>query len=76
MPALTLRCGKFIRLKGQPHDLPDFVVLQCRGDRCWIRQQSWGPHVQLQVKVTQVEIPGAAISFKSRISLPNLILVD
>ena len=57
MPSLTLRTGAFVRLKGQPQDLPDFLVERCQGDRCWIRQQTWGPHVQLKIKVTQIEIP-------------------
>ena len=57
MPSLTLRTGAFVRLKGQPKDLPDFLVEHCQGDRCWIRQQTWGPNVHLKIKVTQIEIP-------------------
>ena len=45
-----LRPGSFVRLDNQPSDLPPFQVLHCRGGRCWVRQQSWGSHVQWEVE--------------------------
>ncbi|MGB3291485.1 MAG: hypothetical protein WBB01_00675 [Phormidesmis sp.] len=45
-----LRPGAFVRLKGQPSDLPDFVLERYLGNFCWIRQQSWGGCVQWKVK--------------------------
>ncbi|PSN16777.1 hypothetical protein C7271_20050 [filamentous cyanobacterium CCP5] len=57
MPSLTLRSGSSIRLKGQPRAIPDFLVIRCEGDRCWVRQQSWGPEAALAVKVNQIAIP-------------------
>ncbi|NET40061.1 MAG: hypothetical protein F6K19_50315 [Cyanothece sp. SIO1E1] len=57
MPSLAIRPGVFVRLKGQPEDLPDFLVDRCVGDRCWLRQQSWGKHVQLRVRITQIAVP-------------------
>lgn len=44
-----LRPGHFVRLNNHPDDLPPFQVLQCRGGRCWVRQQSWGSLVQWEV---------------------------
>ena len=44
-----LRPGSFVRLHNQPRDLPPFQVIQCRGGRCWVRQQSWGQLVQWEV---------------------------
>ncbi|MFE4105334.1 hypothetical protein [Almyronema epifaneia] len=75
MPALTLHPGKFVRLKGQPQDLPDFVVVHCQGDRCWVRQQAWGSRIHLQIKVTQLEIPGIEVVPDSRLQLPKWLLV-
>ncbi|MEL6351793.1 MAG: hypothetical protein AAFR58_08515 [Cyanobacteria bacterium J06627_28] len=37
-----LKPGRFVRLKGQPQDLPDFVLERYLGTFCWIRQQAWG----------------------------------
>ena len=45
-----LRPGSFVRLDNQPSDLPPFQVLHCRGGRCWVRQQSWGSHVEWEVE--------------------------
>ena len=44
-----LRPGSFVRLDNQPADLPPFQVLHCRGGRCWVRQQAWGPAIQWEV---------------------------
>ena len=44
-----LRPGSFVRLLDQPLDLPPFQLIHCRGGRCWVRQQSWGPYVQWEV---------------------------
>jgi hypothetical protein len=62
MPSLILRPGMFIRLKQQPWDLPDFILEKYRGDMCWIRQQAWGPHVCLRIKITQIAIPNPPVS--------------
>ena len=61
MPSLLLRPGMLIRLKQQPWDLPDFVLERFLGDTCWIRQQAWGPHVYLRIKMTQIAIPKSPI---------------
>jgi hypothetical protein len=44
-----LQPGSFVRLRNQPRDLPPFRLLRCRGGRCWVRQQSWGPLVLWEV---------------------------
>ena len=44
-----LRPGSFVRLHDHPSDLPPFQLLQCRGGRCWVRQQSWGSAVHWEV---------------------------
>ncbi|MFM9046897.1 MAG: hypothetical protein ACKOOH_04440, partial [Cyanobium sp.] len=44
-----LRPGSFVRLHDHPDDLPPFQLIQCRGGRCWIRQQSWGNLLHLEV---------------------------
>ena len=44
-----LRPGSFVRLLDQPRDLPPFQLIHCRGGRCWVRQQSWGPYVHWEV---------------------------
>jgi hypothetical protein len=41
--------GSFVRLRNQPADLPPFQLIQCRGGRCWVRQQAWGSLVQWEV---------------------------
>ena len=48
-----LKPGRFVRLKGQPHDLPDFVLERYLGTFCWIRQQAWG-QVIWKVSVAQI----------------------
>lgn len=49
-----LRPGSFVRLHNQPDDLPPFQLIQCRGGRCWVRQQSWGSLVQWEVTHRQL----------------------
>lgn len=49
-----LKPGGFVRLKGQPSDLPDFVLERYLGPFCWIRQQSWG-RVLWKVSVARIE---------------------
>jgi len=49
-----LRPGSFVRLRNQPDDLPPFQLIQCRGGRCWVRQQSWGQLVQWEVAHRQL----------------------
>ena len=44
-----LRPGSFVRLLDQPNDLPPFQLIHCRGGRCWVRQQAWGPFVHWEV---------------------------
>ncbi len=41
--------GSFVRLHNHPEDLPPFQLLQCRGGRCWVRQQAWGSLVHWEV---------------------------
>jgi hypothetical protein len=41
--------GSFVKLRNQPPDLPPFQLIQCRGGRCWVRQQAWGEGVQWEV---------------------------
>ena len=50
-----LKPGKFVRLKGQPNDLPDFVLERYLGTFCWIRQLAWGQCVQWKVSVARIE---------------------
>jgi hypothetical protein len=45
-----LHPGSFVKLRNQPDDLPPFQLIQCRGGRCWVRQQAWGPLVQWEVE--------------------------
>lgn len=57
MPSMTIRPGSHIRLKGQSEYVPDFLVVRCEGDQCWVRQQTWNFDAQLQIQVTQIDIP-------------------
>ncbi len=41
--------GSFAKLENQPNDLPPFQVINCKGGRCLVRQQSWGKYVQWEV---------------------------
>jgi len=45
-----LQPGSFVKLRNQPADLPPFQLIQCRGGRCWVRQQAWGPLVEWEVE--------------------------
>jgi hypothetical protein len=49
-----LQPGSFVRLHNQPRDLPPFQLIQCRGGRCWVRQQAWGQLVQWEVAHQQL----------------------
>ena len=49
-----LRPGSFVKLRNQPPDLPPFQLIQCRGGRCWVRQQAWGHLVQWEVAHTHL----------------------
>jgi hypothetical protein len=49
-----LRPGSFVRLRNHPADLPPFQLIQCRGGRCWVRQQTWGTLVQWEVAHQQL----------------------
>ena len=42
--------GSFVKLRNQPSDLPPFQLIQCRGGRCWVRQQAWGQQVHWEVE--------------------------
>ncbi|MDP6203979.1 MAG: hypothetical protein QF727_03410 [Prochlorococcaceae cyanobacterium ETNP14_MAG_4] len=42
--------GSFVTLENQPNDLPPFQLIQCKGGRCWVRQQAWGQHVHWEVE--------------------------
>ena len=42
--------GSFVKLRNQPRDLPPFQLIQCRGGRCWVRQQAWGHQVHWEVE--------------------------
>ena len=44
-----LRPGSFVLLHDHPHDLPPFLLIQCQGGTCWVRQQAWGQGVHWQV---------------------------
>jgi hypothetical protein len=44
-----LRPGAFVRLHDHSDDLPPFQLIHCRGGRCWVRQQSWGSLLHLEV---------------------------
>ena len=45
-----LQPGSFVTLENHPNDLPPFQLLQCKGGRCWVRQQAWGQHVHWEVE--------------------------
>ena len=42
--------GSFATIKNQPNDLPPFQVINCKGGRCLVRQQSWGKHVHWEIE--------------------------
>ena len=41
--------GSFATIENQPNDLPPFQVIECKGGRCWVRQQSWGKYVHWEI---------------------------
>ncbi len=45
-----LKPGSLAKLKNQPNDLPPFEVINCKGGRCLVRQQSWGKYVHWEVE--------------------------
>jgi hypothetical protein len=49
-----LQPGSFVKLRNQPRDLPPFQLIHCRGGRCWVRQQAWGPLVHWEVEHHQL----------------------
>ena len=49
-----LQPGSFVKLRNQPKDLPPFQLIHCRGGRCWVRQQAWGPLVHWEVEHRQL----------------------
>jgi hypothetical protein len=49
-----LQPGSFVKLRNQPDDLPPFQLIHCRGGRCWVRQQTWGPLVHWEVEHRQL----------------------
>jgi hypothetical protein len=53
-----LRPGSFVKLRNQPADLPPFQLIHCRGGRCWVRQQTWGPLVHWEVEHRQLTALG------------------
>lgn len=57
MASLTIRPGSRVRLKGQDDHVPDFVVVRCDRDRCWIRQQAWASNAELNVSFKQLWVP-------------------
>lgn len=58
MASLTLRPGARVRLKGQDAHVPDFYVVRCEYDHCWLRQRHWSPEVAINVRFSQLFIPG------------------
>ena len=60
MASLTIRPGSRVRLKGQDDHVPDFVVVRCERDRCWIRQQDWAPDTEINVSFKQLWVPPEA----------------
>jgi hypothetical protein len=59
MASLTIRPGSRIRLKGQATHIPDFLVVRCDRDHCWVRQDDWNSEVELNVRFNQIWIPDA-----------------
>lgn len=59
MASLTIRPGSRIRLKGQAAHIPDFYVVRCDRDHCWVRQQDWTPEVALNVRFNQILVPNS-----------------
>lgn len=62
MASLTIRPGSRVRLKGQDDHVPDFVVVRCERDRCWIRQHDWAPNTEINVSFKQLFVPAEALT--------------
>jgi hypothetical protein len=62
MASLIIRPGSRVRLKGQDDHVPDFYVVRCDRDSCWIRQQDWGSGAQLHVRFTQLLVPDGQLA--------------
>ncbi|MBE9137548.1 hypothetical protein IQ254_10045 [Nodosilinea sp. LEGE 07088] len=60
MASLTIRPGSRVRLKGQDDHVPDFLVVRCDRDRCWIRQEHWAPDAELNISFKQLWVPPEA----------------
>jgi hypothetical protein len=60
MASLTIRLGSRVRLKGQDDHIPDFVVVRCERDRCWVRQEDWAPGTEIKVGFKQLLVPPEA----------------
>lgn len=60
MASLTIHPGSRVRLKGQDDHVPDFIVVRCDRDRCWIRQEGWAPDAELNVSFKQLWVPPEA----------------
>ena len=74
MTSLTLRPGAQVRLKGQDDHVPDFYVVSCEYDHCWIRQRNWSPEAVINVRFSQLFIPGpAAAAGGTALALPPLV---
>lgn len=85
MASLTIRPGSRIRLKGQAAHIPDFFVVRCDRNHCWVRQQEWNPEVELNVRFTQILIPEDKASWSEPVpagegeaspSLDNVVYMD
>lgn len=76
MASLTLHPGARVRLKGQDAHVPDFYVVRCEYDQCWVRQRNWSPEAAINVRFSQLFIPGppsvAAVAGGSALALPPL----
>jgi hypothetical protein len=57
MASLIIRPGSRVRLKGQDDHIPDFVVVRCDRDHCWIRQPDWAPDAEINVSFEQLFVP-------------------
>ena len=71
MASLTIRPGSRIRLKGQDSHVPDFIVVRCERDQCWVRQQGWNPDTQLNVRFSQISIPTAEAAVPEKLAVPE-----
>lgn len=78
MASLTLHPGARVRLKGQDAHVPDFYVVRCEYDHCWVRQHNWSPEAVINVRFSQLFIPdlssvaAAAVVGGSALALPPL----